>query len=151
MSANDRDLKATDRGMSWPSSVDLVAPTTPVLSAGLHGEHRPGAVPVAWGWLRHNSGGVDGSLPTATLSCGGVGDHIRDWHSMRDRDLLFEPWDSPEKVVEVSLGQPKATERLTYEKNLRRNRFAVCLPPGDLAEPSGAKRRCITPAASCRI
>ena len=29
--------------------------------------------------------------------------HLRDWHWMRDRDLLFEPWDTPERVVETAL------------------------------------------------
>ena len=30
-------------------------------------------------------------------------EHLRKWHWMRDRDLLFEPWDTRSRVIETAL------------------------------------------------
>jgi hypothetical protein len=56
---------------------------------------------------------------------------------MRDRDLLFEPWDTPERVVDTALGtDPHPPPR--YDANLARNRFALAVHT-DLALDPGRR------------
>jgi len=49
-----------------------------------------------------------------------LAEHLRKWHWMRDRDLLFEPWDSPRRVIETAL-RTEPHSPVPYEENLRRN------------------------------
>ncbi len=57
---------------------------------------------------------------------------------MRDRDLLFEPWDTPHRVLDTALrAGPHAP--VPYEENLRRNLFALGFHAG-LARASGRHR-----------
>jgi hypothetical protein len=54
---------------------------------------------------------------------------------MRDRDLLFEPWDTRARVIETALKtDPHAV--MAYEHNLQRNIFALSFH-FDLAHRSG--------------
>ena len=46
--------------------------------------------------------------------------HLHEWAWMRDRDLLFEPWDTPEHVVQPALNTG-GHEAPDYSENLRRN------------------------------
>jgi len=64
-----------------------------------------------------------------------VGEHLRKWHWMRDRDLLFEPWDTRGRVIETALKtEPHAV--MPYEFNLQRNILALSFH-FDLAHSSG--------------
>ena len=48
-----------------------------------------------------------------------LGRHLDRWGWMRDRDLLFEPWDTPRRVIETALStEPHAP--VSYRDNLRR-------------------------------
>ena len=62
-------------------------------------------------------------------------EHLRKWHWMRDRDLLFEPWDTRGRVIETALKtEPHAV--VPYELNLQRNLLALSFH-FDLAHSSG--------------
>jgi hypothetical protein len=64
-----------------------------------------------------------------------VTEHLRKWRWMRDRDLLFEPWDTRSRVIETALKtDPHAV--VPYELNLERNILALSLH-FDLAHRSG--------------
>jgi hypothetical protein len=64
-----------------------------------------------------------------------VAEHLRKWHWMRDRDLLFEPWDTRGRVIETALKtEPHAV--MPYERNLQRNKLALSFH-FDLAHGSG--------------
>jgi hypothetical protein len=54
---------------------------------------------------------------------------------MRDRDLLFEPWDTPRRVIETALKTDPHTAA-PYQANLRRNRLALSVH-FDLAHAAG--------------
>jgi hypothetical protein len=54
---------------------------------------------------------------------------------MRDRDLLFEPWDTRGRVIETALKTDPHTV-MPYELNLRRNILALSFH-FDLAQSSG--------------
>jgi hypothetical protein len=62
-------------------------------------------------------------------------EHLRKWHWMRDRDLLFEPWDTRGRVIETAL-KTEAHAVVPYESNLRRNKLALSFH-FDLAQRSG--------------
>src|SRR5262249_16824857 len=51
-------------------------------------------------------------------------EHLRKWHWMRDRDLLFEPWDTPGRVIETAL-KTEPHEPVSYEANRRRHVLAL--------------------------
>ena len=59
----------------------------------------------------------------------------RDLAFMRDRDLLFEPWDTRGQVIETAL-KTETHAIMPYERNLRRNLLALSLH-FDLAHGSG--------------
>jgi hypothetical protein len=64
-----------------------------------------------------------------------LAEHLRKWHWMRDRDLLFEPWDSRGGVIETALKtEPHAV--MPYKLNLQRNILALSFH-FDLAHSSG--------------
>lgn len=56
---------------------------------------------------------------------------------MRDRDLMFEPWDTPQRVVETAL-QTEPHAPADYAENRRRNLFALAFH-SDLAEAAGRR------------
>jgi phosphohistidine swiveling domain-containing protein len=123
-------------GLAWPGLADLVAPTTPVMSAEYMAD--VGALREALLAAGLTSPGraeealVREENPDVATR---VGEHLRKWHWMRDRDLLFEPWDTPYRVVETALKTtPHAAPR--YADNLRRNLLALSLH-WDLAHASG--------------
>jgi hypothetical protein len=62
-------------------------------------------------------------------------EHLRKWHWMRDRDLLFEPWDTRSRVIETAL-KTEPHSVMPYELNLQRNLLALSLH-FDLAHSSG--------------
>lgn len=120
----------------WPGGPDLVAPTMPVLS----GEFMASMAQVREELLA--AGLTSTAEALAALARGDHPDlarcisrHLERWHWMRDRDLLFEPWDTPARVVDTAL----KTERhpaVPYQANLARNRFALSVH-FDLAHASG--------------
>jgi hypothetical protein len=129
-------LGAPPGAFAWPDAADLVAPTTPVLS----GEYMADV-----GRLREGlrtAGLTDPEAAEAVLAHGDHPDlaarlagHLRKWHWMRDRDLLFEPWDTPRRVIATALkAEPHAA--VDYEANLRRNLLALAFHH-DLAHASG--------------
>ncbi len=109
----------------WPTSVALVAPTTPVLS---------GAYVADVGTLRQLLDSAGLGTTKAAMSAMERGEvseiarqieaHLAKWHWMRDRDLLFEPWDTPERVVATALKTEPHTP-VDYEANLKRNLLAL--------------------------
>jgi phosphohistidine swiveling domain-containing protein len=133
--ANLADL-GPPSGFSWPAVADLVAPTTAVMS----GEYM-----VSLGSVREQldalgltdvreacealAGGASDGLTSA------VRDHLDAWHWMRDRDLLFEPWDTAERVIDIAL-RTDPHQPVPYAENLQRNRLALALH-ADLAEAFG--------------
>jgi hypothetical protein len=123
-------------GWTWPAAADLVVPTTPVLS---------GAYMADVARLRERllaAGLTTRPDAEAALTRGEqpdlasqLAEHLRRWHWMRDRDLLFEPWDTPARAIEVALKtEPHAAP--PYEANLRRNLLALGLH-FDLAHATG--------------
>ncbi|MBA3551577.1 MAG: hypothetical protein H0W27_01735 [Actinobacteria bacterium] len=123
-------------GMSWPPVTDLVAPTTPVMSA----EYMSSV-----GRLRdllEEAGLVTPEEALRALDAGEAPDlaamidrHLAEWKWMRDRDLLFEPWDTPKRVIATAL-QTRPHSVPDYGENLRRNLLALAFHV-DLAGPSG--------------
>jgi phosphohistidine swiveling domain-containing protein len=123
-------------GLAWPGVTDLVAPTTPVMSANYMADV---------GALREALLAAGLRTPEEAeeaLSRGDHGEvadrldeHLRKWHWMRDRDLLFEPWDTSWRVIGTALKtEPHAMP--PYEENLRRNLLALSFH-FDLAHASG--------------
>jgi phosphohistidine swiveling domain-containing protein len=121
---------------AWPGAMDLMAPTTPVLSgaymadvAGLRQELDAAGLRTA----EEAVAALDrGEHPQVARR---VAEHLDKWHWMRDRDLFFEPWDTPARVIETALKtEPHAPA--AYESNLRRNRLALSVH-FDLAHASG--------------
>lgn len=123
-------------GMTWPSVTELIAPTTPVMS----GEYMADV-----GRLREALVSAGLSTPEeaeAALARGEhasvaetLAEHLRKWHWMRDRDLLFEPWDTPARVIATALKTQPHTVT-PYAENLRRNLFALSFHM-DLARRTG--------------
>jgi hypothetical protein len=121
---------------AWPGVADLIAPTTPVMS----GEYMADV-----GRLREAllaAGLTSREQAEAALASGSQPDvaavvdrHLERWHWMRDRDLLFEPWDTPGRVIETAL--KTEPHRVTpYAENLQRNLFALSFH-FDLAHRTG--------------
>jgi hypothetical protein len=67
-----------------------------------------------------------------------VADHIAAWGWMRDRDLLFQPWDTPEKVIEVALAT-EAHAAPPYEDNRAKGMVALGFHLGLAAETDRAE------------
>jgi phosphohistidine swiveling domain-containing protein len=108
-------------GLEWPGTSDFILPTTPVMS----GEYMASV-----GHLRELVLGaelttVDAALRALDHAPDGplrraLDEHLERWGWMRDRDLLFEPWDTPERVIETVL-RTEPHDVSPYEENLRRN------------------------------
>jgi hypothetical protein len=126
-------------GAAWPGVKDLIAPTKPVMS----GEYMADV-----GRLREallSSGLSSPEEAEAALARGEqptvaavLANHLRKWHWMRDRDLLFEPWDTPHRVIATAL-KTDAHTVTPYAENLRRNLFALSFHV-DLAQRAGRAR-----------
>jgi phosphohistidine swiveling domain-containing protein len=123
-------------GLAWPETSELVAPTTPVMS----GEYMADVGRLTDELRRAGVGTreeaeamlVRGDAPALGAL---IAEHLRKWHWMRDRDLLFEPWDTPGRVIETALRTEPHTAP-PYGENLRRNLFALSFH-FDLAQASG--------------
>ena len=123
-------------GKTWPGPADFIAPTTPVLS----GEYMADVAKLRKALLA--AGLRTKEEAESTLNTGQhraiaqqLNDHLRKWHWMRDRDLLFEPWDTYGRVIETALEtEPHAV--MPYELNLQRNLLALSFH-FDLSHSSG--------------
>jgi phosphohistidine swiveling domain-containing protein len=125
---------ATD--FAWPGAPDLVAPTTPVLS----GEYMADVTDLRQTLLA--AGLVTREQALEALERGDspevgrrLAEHLSKWHWMRDRDLLFEPWDTPARVIETALRTDPHVPA-PYEANMRRQMLALGVH-FDLAHASG--------------
>jgi phosphohistidine swiveling domain-containing protein len=136
VSANLAALGPAPEGLSWPQATELIAPTTPVMS----GEYM--ASVGALRELLDTAGLTTREEALAALDRGEHAElaarlrqHLASWHWMRDRDLLFEPWDTPARVIETALKtEPHAPS--PYAENLRRNLLALSFHM-DLAHAGG--------------
>ena len=120
----------------WASPPDLIAPLSPVLS----GAYMADLTDLRQALLASGLRAKDQAL--AALERGEspeiarrVSEHLTKWHWMRDRDLYFEPWDTPDRVVETALRtDPHAPA--PYEANRRRHAIALGVH-FDLAQATG--------------
>lgn len=129
-------LGARNDAFAWPDATELVAPTTPVMS----GEYM-----ASMGRLREAllAAGLDSTdVALAALDrgeqpaiAGQLARHLEEWHWMRDRDLLFEPWDTPRRVITTAL-KTDPHRPANYQANLTRNLLALSVH-FDLARASG--------------
>jgi hypothetical protein len=133
---NLRYLGSPPPAKVWPGPADFIAPTTPVLS---------GTYMADVGILRDAllaAGLRTREEAESALSAGQhpaiaqmVEEHLGKWHWMRDRDLLFEPWDTPGRLIETALKtEPHVVT--PYKLNLQRNILALSFH-FDLAQRSG--------------
>jgi phosphohistidine swiveling domain-containing protein len=121
---------------AWPGPADFIAPTTAVLSGAYMADVATLRDALLAAGLRTreeaesalNAGRHPGIAQI-------VAEHLRKWHWMRDRDLLFEPWDTRGRVIETALKTDPHTV-MPYEHNLRRNILALSFH-FDLAHSSG--------------
>lgn len=113
-------------GRAWPQATDLVAPTTSVMS----GDYMAAVAHLRAVLLSH-----DRDDPAVL---GAVADHIAAWGWMRDRDLLFEPWDTPERVIDVALAT-EAHAAPPYEENRAKGMVVLGFHLGLAAESGRAE------------
>ncbi len=130
------------RDVAWPGAADLVAPTTPVLS----GEYMASMGRLRDEMLRLGLATVEAALDAigrgdAPALSDMVGRHLAEWHWMRDRDLVFEPWDTPQRVLGTAL-RTGAHSVVDYDENLRRNLMALGFH-GDLAAACGRRQELV--------
>ena len=133
---NLRSAGAPPAAKEWPMPADFIAPTTPVLS----GTYMADVARLREALLASGFRGREAA--EAALDAGQhpalaekIAAHLKNWHWMRDRDLLFEPWDTRGRVIETALKtDPHAV--MPYDLNLRRNIFALSFHH-DLAHKSG--------------
>jgi phosphohistidine swiveling domain-containing protein len=123
--ANLAAVGAAPQGRTWPSGADFIAPTTPVMSGAYMADVGTLREMLLAAGLRSKADAeaalARGEHPAIAAQ---VQEHLRTWHWMRDRDLLFEPWDTPARVIETALKtEPHALS--PYEANLRRNLLAL--------------------------
>ncbi len=133
---NVRRLAGRTTAFVWPGAPDLVAPTTPVMS----GEYMASVARVREALVAAGLMTRDAALDALERKehpevAARVAEHLKNWHWMRDRDLLFEPWDTPARVIETAL-RTEPHSGANYEANLRRNRLALSVH-GDLAQAAG--------------
>jgi hypothetical protein len=120
----------------WPGPADFIAPTTPVLSGAYMadvGKLREALLAAGLRTRGEAESALDaGQHPDIAQN---LAEHLRKWHWMRDRDLLFEPWDTRGRIIETALKtEPHAV--MPYELNLQRNLLALSFH-FDLAHSSG--------------
>jgi len=125
VAANLASLDEPGDGFAWPPVTDLVAPTTPVMSGEYMasvGRLREELVAAGLTTTEDALAALDrGAEPGLATT---VERHLAEWGWMRDRDLLFEPWDSPARVIDTALRtEPHAVP--AYAENLRRNLLAL--------------------------
>jgi phosphohistidine swiveling domain-containing protein len=133
---NLSNLPSPPDGRRWPGPADFIAPTTPVLSGVYMADVAKLRDALLGAGLRTKEEAESalnaGQRPEITES---LAEHLRKWHWMRDRDLLFEPWDTRGRVIETALKtEPHAV--MPYERNLKRNMMAASFH-FDLAHGSG--------------
>ena len=120
----------------WPGPADFIAPTTPVLSGAYMADVarlREALLATGLRTREEAESALDAGQHPAIAQ--NLGEHLRKWHWMRDRDLLFEPWDTRGRVIETALKtEPHAV--MPYELNLQRNKLALSFH-FDLAHSSG--------------
>jgi phosphohistidine swiveling domain-containing protein len=129
-------LGAPPADRAWPGPADFIAPTTPVLSGAYMADVATLRDLLLAAGLRTREeaeSALDAGQHPAIAQT--VTEHLRTWHWMRDRDLLFEPWDTRGRVIETALKtDPHAI--MPYEQNLQRNILALSFH-FDLAQSSG--------------
>lgn len=129
-------LGSPPAGRAWPGPADFIAPTTPVLSGAYMadvGKLREALLAARLGTREEAEAALDAGQHPAIAHH--VDEHLRKWHWMRDRDLLFEPWDTRSRVIETALKtEPHAV--MPYERNWQRNNLALSFH-FDLAHNSG--------------
>ena len=121
---------------AWPGISELVAPTAPVLS----GEYMADVSALRTALLANGLLTTHQALESlARGDAPDVAQHVREhlasWHWMRDRDLVFEPWDTPARIIETAL-RTDPHESAPYSANLRRQMLALSVH-FDLAHASG--------------
>src|SRR5262249_39098964 len=118
-------IGASPGDFDWPTVIELVAPTTPVMS----GEYMTDvgrlrqALDAAGFRTRDEAEAALARREHPELARQ-LTEHLRKWHWMRDRDLLFEPWDTPGRVIETAL-KTEPHEPVSYEANRRRHVLAL--------------------------
>ncbi len=121
---------------AWPGPADFIAPTTPVLSGAYMADVaklREALLAAGLRTREEAESALDAGQHPAIAQ--NLAEHLRKWHWMRDRDLLFEPWDTRSRVIETALKtEPHAV--MPYELNLQRNILALSFH-FDLAHSSG--------------
>jgi hypothetical protein len=129
-------LDAPPADRAWPGPADFIAPTTPVLSGAYMADVatlRDSLLAAGLRTREEAESALDAGQHPAIAQT--VTKHLRTWHWMRDRDLLFEPWDTRGRVIETALKtDPHAI--MPYEQNLQRNILALSFH-FDLAQSSG--------------
>jgi phosphohistidine swiveling domain-containing protein len=127
-------LPPADR--AWPAPADFIAPTTPVMSGAYMadvGRLRDALLAAGLHTKEEAESALDAGQHRPIAQ--NLTEHLRKWHWMRDRDLLFEPWDTRSRVIETALKtEPHAV--MPYELNLQRNNLALSFH-FDLAHRSG--------------
>ena len=110
---------------AWPGPADFIAPTTPVLSGAYMADVaklREALLAAGLGTREAAESALDAGQNPAIAQ--NLSEHLQKWHWMRDRDLLFEPWDTRGRVIETALKtEPHAV--VPYELNLQRNMLAL--------------------------
>jgi phosphohistidine swiveling domain-containing protein len=133
---NLSDVGSPPAGRIWPGPADFIAPTTPVLSGTYMADVaklREALLAVGLHTREEAESTLDAGQHSAIAR--NLAEHLRKWHWMRDRDLLFEPWDTRGRVIETALKtEPHAV--MPYELNLRRNMLALSFH-FDLAHSTG--------------
>ena len=121
---------------AWPGPADFIAPTTPVLSGAYMadvGKLREALLAAGLRTREEAESALDAGQHPAIAQ--NLDEHLRKWRWMRDRDLLFEPWDTRSRVIETALKtEPHAV--MPYELNRQRNILALSFH-FDLAHSSG--------------
>ena len=121
---------------AWPGPADFIAPTTPVLSGAYMADVaklREALLAAGLRTREEAESALDAGQHSAVAHM--LEEHLRKWHWMRDRDLLFEPWDTRSRVIETAL-KTEPHSVMPYELNLQRNLLALSLH-FDLAHSSG--------------
>ena len=120
----------------WPGPADFIAPTTPVLSGAYMADVaklRDTLLAAGLGTREEAESALDARQHSAIAQ--NLNEHLRKWHWMRDRDLLFEPWDTRGRVIETAL-KTETHAVMPYDLNLQRNMLALSFH-FDLAHSSG--------------
>ena len=129
-------LGSSPADRAWPGPADFIAPTTPVLSGTYMADVARLRETLLAAGLRVTEE-AESALDAGEhrVIAQDLAKHLRKWHWMRDRDLLFEPWDTRDRVIETALKtEPHAV--MPYELNRQRNMLALSFH-FDLTHSSG--------------